>query len=171
MGGTRPSPQQELVPQQESEDSDLHVHPPQEIPQSIHAPPTTCSRDDGSRSSSDSPSVGSTGSGELSHRKRTNSTGQSPYRALDPSQHSHSKGLQRPESKTQFKPPGCFSSSMSVFQIGMVTRSARQKPHTRSSDQIQDQQARSKGTARSWSLGSCVENRQSGRCSLISDPT
>lgn len=64
MGGTRPLSQQE---QQEFEDADLHVHPNQEIPQSVSAPPATRSRDDGSRSSTDSPSVGSTGSGEILH--------------------------------------------------------------------------------------------------------
>lgn len=70
MGGTRPFSQQELTPQQESEDSDLHVHPPQEIPQSVNTPNATRSRDDSSRSSTDSPSVGSTGSGEILHSKR-----------------------------------------------------------------------------------------------------
>lgn len=65
MGGTRPLSQQELVPQQESENSDLHVHPPQEIPQTVAATHATRPRDDGSRSSTDSPSVGSTSSGEI----------------------------------------------------------------------------------------------------------
>lgn len=63
MGGARPLSQQELIPQHESEDPDPHVHPPQETPQ--NAPHAARSGDEGSRSSTDSPSVGSTGdSGE-----------------------------------------------------------------------------------------------------------
>uniref|UniRef100_H3D4F0 von Willebrand factor A domain containing 5B1 n=1 Tax=Tetraodon nigroviridis TaxID=99883 RepID=H3D4F0_TETNG len=61
-GGTGPFSLQELIPQQEFEDSDLRIPPPQETPQSINAPHATRSRDDGSRSSTDSPSVDSTGS-------------------------------------------------------------------------------------------------------------
>lgn len=64
-GGTGPFSLQELIPQQEFEDSDLRIPPPQETPQSINAPHATRSRDDGSRSSTDSPSVDSTGSGEI----------------------------------------------------------------------------------------------------------
>lgn len=60
----RPPPQQESIPQQETEDSELHIHPqPQENPQlsGIGAPPAARSGEDGSRSSTDSPSVGSIG--------------------------------------------------------------------------------------------------------------
>ncbi|XP_029689047.1 von Willebrand factor A domain-containing protein 5B1 isoform X2 [Takifugu rubripes] len=60
LGGTRPFSQQEPIPQQESEDSDHRVHPPQEVPQTINAPHATRCGDDGSRSSTDSPSLGST---------------------------------------------------------------------------------------------------------------
>lgn len=60
LGGTRPFSQQEPIPQQESEDSDRRVHSPQEVPQTISAPHATRCGDDGSRSSTDSPSLGST---------------------------------------------------------------------------------------------------------------
>lgn len=65
---------------------------------------------------------------------------------------------------------GRFRASMCVFQIVMGTRSARQKPHKRPSGQIWKQTS-PKVTVRSWFLGSCVENRPSGKCCLISDPT
>ncbi|CAG03816.1 unnamed protein product, partial [Tetraodon nigroviridis] len=67
-GGTGPFSLQELIPQQEFEDSDLRIPPPQETPQSINAPHATRSRDDGSRSSTDSPSVDSTGSDCYGHQ-------------------------------------------------------------------------------------------------------
>lgn len=66
--------------------------------------------------------------------------------------------------------PSSFRASMCVFQIVMGTRSARQKPHKRPSGQIWEQTS-PKVTVRSWFLGSCVENRPSGKCCLISDPT
>lgn len=70
MGGIGPFSLQDVIPQQESKDLDLLVNPPQETPQSVNAPQATRSRDDGSRSSTDSPSVDSTGSGEILNSKR-----------------------------------------------------------------------------------------------------
>lgn len=62
VGGNTPLAQQEPIHRQETEASELLFHhQPQETPPTSSAPPAACSAGDGSRSSTDSPSVGSSG--------------------------------------------------------------------------------------------------------------
>lgn len=61
-GGNTPLSQQELIHWQETEAPELHFHlQPQATPPTSSAPPAARSAEDGSRSSTDSPSVGSSG--------------------------------------------------------------------------------------------------------------